>query len=79
MDNFDGKVVHAFPQEARKELRAYLQDYEGETLAHIRVFRVDKLGVARPTKKGIAVPLGDLEQLAVAVVALLAEAGRAEA
>jgi hypothetical protein len=48
-------VVHQFPSGERGEVRAYLQPYEGELLAHLRRYERRRDGQYVPTRKGIAV------------------------
>jgi hypothetical protein len=73
-----GEVLYAFPKNAYEEVRAYLQEYKGQMLAHIRVFITDKNDIDHPTRKGIAVTLNDLPKLAEAVAALQAAVDGAE-
>jgi hypothetical protein len=67
-------IAKAFSHNGTGEVRAYIQEYNGRELAHIRHFIRGKDGRARPTKKGIAVEVGELPQLADAIDALLAVA-----
>jgi hypothetical protein len=69
------RVVSTLSANERGELRAYVQEFNGRELAHVRQFMRDKQGRARPTKKGIAVDVRELPKLADAVDALLAAAG----
>ena len=69
------RVVSTLSKNGRGELRAYVQEFNGRDLAHVRYFMRDKEGRARPTKKGIAVDVQELPKLADAVKALLAAAG----
>jgi len=69
------RVVSTLAENGRGELRAYVQEFNGRELAHVRHFMRDKEGRARPTKKGIAVDVRELPKLAEAVDALLAAAG----
>jgi hypothetical protein len=66
--------VSTFSANGKGEVRAYVQEFNGRELAHIRHFIRNKDGLARPTKKGIAVDVGELPKLAKAVDALLATA-----
>jgi hypothetical protein len=69
------RVVSTLAGNGRGEVRAYVQEFKGRELAHVRYFMRDKDGRARPTKKGIAVDVRELPKLAEAVDALLAAAG----
>ena len=68
-------IVSAFSHNGTGEVRAYVQTFNGHDLAHVRHFIRAKDGLARPTKKGIAVDVGELPKLAAAIDALLAAAG----
>lgn len=70
-DSFSGKVVHTFPKNAHEEVWAYLQEYRGHQLAHVRVFTVDEQG-DHPTRRGLALKVEDLPELVEAVAALCA-------
>jgi hypothetical protein len=72
------QVAGSFSQTDKGEVRAYVQPFKGRELAHIRHFIRGKDGLARPTKKGIAVDVAELPKLADAIAALLAiaEVGR---
>ena len=68
-------VVHRFPLQ-KGEVRAYFQQYGDAMWAHVRRFeRAGGDGDYRPTKKGIALRLDDLNDLLVAVAALVANKG----
>jgi hypothetical protein len=69
------QIVSTLSANDRGEVRAYVQEFMGHELAHVRYFMRDKEGRARPTKKGIAVDVRELPRLAEAVDALLAAAG----
>lgn len=69
-------VVHQFPSGERGEVRAYLQPYEGELLAHLRRYERRRDGQYVPTRKGIAVRPHELSDLLVAVAMLVATRGR---
>jgi hypothetical protein len=70
------KLVHRYHLGGRSELHAYLQQFNGELKAHVRLVNIRKDGGIRYTGKGIAVPLELLPQLLQAV-ALLAVEGQA--
>jgi hypothetical protein len=70
----DMTVVGSFPKNAFEEVYAYFAPYNGQLLAHVRVFVSDDEDTMHPTKKGIAVRLGALPKLAELVETLLRSA-----
>ena len=68
-------VVHRFPSGERGEVRAYLQSYEGELLAHLRRYDRRRDGQYVPTRKGIALRPHELSDLLIAVAMLVAAEG----
>lgn len=64
-------VVHTFAMNNPAEVRTYIQPYEGELLAHVRIFTTGRNNTMKPTRKGIAVSLTDVPKLAEAVTALV--------
>jgi hypothetical protein len=72
-------VAYSFELDKRTEVRAYMQPYKGQLLAHLRRFRrSDDLGEFRP-EKGIAVPVDRLPQLLIAAALLVAHDGERDA
>jgi hypothetical protein len=69
-------VVHHFPSGERGEVRAYLQYYEGELLAHLRRYERRRDGQYVPTRKGIALRPHELSDLLIAVAMLVAAEGQ---
>ena len=67
-------IAKAFSHNGSVEIRAYIQEFSGRELAHVRNFVRDKDGRFRPTKKGIAVDVSELPQLTDAIDALRAVA-----
>lgn len=65
--------VHQFPSGERGEVRAYLQPFKGELLAHLRRFERRANGVYQPTRKGLAVRPHELTELVIAAAMLAAE------
>ena len=68
------RIAKAFSHNGTGEVRAYIQEFNGLELAHIRYFVRGKDGRFRPTRKGIAVDVGELPQLTDAIDALRAVA-----
>jgi hypothetical protein len=66
------QVVYAFTKDAYQEVKAYLQPYKGQQLAHVRIFGPD----GSPTRKGVTVSISDLPELSSAVDALLTATGQ---
>jgi len=54
-----------------QRIRALVQDYDGRSLLHLRVF-YEKDGEWRPTQRGIALPADKLGELEAAVAAMRA-------
>ena len=74
MTNINAEVVHVFPKNDREYVYAYIQEYRGRNLAHLRHFWTDEHDVDHPTKSGVAIGVEDLPQLLEAVTALCATA-----
>jgi hypothetical protein len=61
------EVVYAFPKSAREEIWAYIQEYRGQKLFHLRTFTTNEDNGGRPTTRGIALSVDDLSELKTAV------------
>jgi hypothetical protein len=71
-DSFNGEVVYIFPKNTREHVYAYIQEWHGQKLAHVRIFTSDADEIDHPTRRGVAISLDDLAHLEKAVVALRA-------
>ena len=65
------RLVYAFARNMNDEVRAYWSPFNGQWLAHVRVWTADENDVDRPTKKGLAVMARDVAKLGGAATALL--------
>ena len=68
----EAQVDYPFVRNAYQEVRAYLQSYKGQQLAHVRIFSPE----GSPTRKGITVSISDLPELSSSVDALLTATGQ---
>ena len=65
------RLVYAFARNMNDEVRAYWSPFNGQWLAHVRVWTADENDVDRPTKKGLAVVAWNVPKLEGAATALL--------
>ena len=64
-------IIYAFRKNSHEEVRAFIEDFHGLEMAHIRVFETGTT-LDYPTKKGIAVQVTQLDELKQAIDALVA-------
>ena len=61
-------------RDRKAQVRVELGEYEGHPLINVRVWETGSDGIDRPTKKGIALAVGKLPDLAAALTKALAKA-----